>query len=457
MSPWPLLLAIAFLLANGFFVGAEFALTAARRTKLMQLEAGGSRRAKSAMKSIRELSLMLAGAQLGITMMSFGLGYLAEPAVAVLIERALVGIVSLPDTILHTISFVTALSIVVFLHMVVGEMAPKNIAIAEPERSALAVALPFRAFVNLLRPFLYLMNAAANATLRLLKVDPVEELDPSHSASEIGAMIAESARQGLLETFEHKLLTGAIVFGELDAAAVMVPRTELKVIPSTATPAEIEHLVLETGHSRFPVFGESLDQILGFFHSKDLLKIPPEGRTKPLPPRYFRQMLIVPESRKLHPLLLDMRRQHLHFALVIDEHGGAAGVVTIEDLIEELVGEIRDEHDEVESLVKRLGEGRYLAPGSLRVHEAADAMGLELPDGDYETIAGFLMDKLQRIPRVADEVTHDGWVIQVRSMHRRRVVQLLIEGSPRPTSTRAQRAQAASSRSQEPDSGSIAR
>ena len=445
MSPWPLLLAIAFLLANGFFVGAEFALTAARRTKLIQLEAAGSRRAKSAMKSIRELSLMLAGAQLGITMMSFGLGYLAEPAVAVLIERALEGLVGLPDTILHTVSFVIALSIVVFLHTVVGEMAPKNIAIAEPERSALAVALPFRAFVNLFRPFLYLMNAAANATLRLLNIDPVEELNPSHSASEIGAMIAESARQGMLETFEHKLLTGAIVFGELDAAAVMVPRTELTVIPSTATPAEIELLVLETGHSRFPVFGENLDQILGFFHSKDLLKIPLEGRTKPLPPRYFRQMLIVPESRKLHPLLFDMRRQHLHFALVIDEHGGAAGVVTIEDLIEELVGEIRDEHDDVESQVEGIGEGRFLAPGSLRVHEAAEAIGLELPEGDYETIAGFLMDRLQRIPMPRDEVVHDGWTIRVRSMQRRRVVQVLIEGRSVPADRAGQHSKTGSS------------
>ena len=274
------------------------------------------------------------------------------------------------------------------------------------------------------------MNATANAILRLLRVEPVAELNPSHSAQEIGAVIAESAREGMLEAFEHRLLTGAITFSDLDAAAVMVPRTELVAIPSTMTPEEAELLVLETGHSRFPVFGEDLDQILGFFHSKDLLKIPLEGRTRPLPPRYFRQMLIVPESRKLHPLLLDMRRQHLHFALVIDEHGGVSGVVTIEDLVEELVGEIRDEHDEVESLVKRLGEGRYLAPGSLRVHEAADAMGLELPDGDYETIAGFLMDKLQRIPRIADEVTHEGWVIQVRSMHRRRGRAALDRGEP---------------------------
>lgn len=432
MSPWPLLITFLLLILNGFFVGAEFALTAARRTKLAQLEASGSRRATAAMKSIRELSLMLAGAQLGITMMSLGLGYLSEPAVASLIERALVGIAELPETLLHSISFVVALGIVVFLHMVVGEMAPKNIAIAEPERSALAIALPFRAFVNVFRPFIYLMNAAANGTLRLLRVEPVEELNPSHTAQEIGAMIAESAREGLLEGFEHKLLTGAIGFSELDAAAVMVPRTELIAIPWNATPEEIERTVLDTGHSRFPVYRENLDQVLGFFHSKDLLKIPPGRRDRPLPPQFVRQMLIVPESRKLHPLLFDMRRQRRHFAMVIDEHGGTAGLVTIEDLVEELVGEIRDEHDNAESEVEKVAEGRFLAPGSLRVHEAADSIGLELPEGDYETIAGFLMDRLQRIPKSRDEVVHDGWTIRVTSTHRRRVVQVQIEGSSDP-------------------------
>ncbi|MGH2752226.1 MAG: hemolysin family protein [Actinomycetota bacterium] len=433
------------LMANGFFVGAEFALTAARRTKLAQLEATGNTRAKVAMKSIRELSLMLAGAQLGITMMSLGLGYLAEPAVASVIERGLAGLVTIPDTILHTISFAVALTIVVFLHMVVGEMAPKNIAIAEPERSALAIAVPFRLFVIVFRPFIYLMNATANATLRLMRVEPVDELNPSHTAQELGAMIAESAREGMLASFEHKLLTGAIGFGELDAAAVMVPRTELTVIASSATPQEIERIVLETGHSRFPVYGESVDQILGFFHSKDLLKIPPEGRSRPLPPRFVRQMLIVPESRKLHPLLFDMRRQRRHFALVIDEHGGTAGVVTIEDLIEELVGEIRDEHDDAEFEVERLGEKSYLAPGSLRVHEVADAIGLELPPGDYETIAGFLMDRLQRIPQRRDEIVYNGWTIKVRSMQLRRVVQVLIEGGPSGDGRRMPRTEAGSS------------
>ncbi|MGH2700696.1 MAG: hemolysin family protein [Actinomycetota bacterium] len=427
-SLWLLLVAVALLVANGFFVGAEFALTASRRSKLEQLGKGGSRSARVALASVRELSLMLAGAQLGITMASLGLGFVAEPAIAHLIEGGLENLVELPAGVLHTISFVIALTIVVFFHMVIGEMAPKNVAIAEPEKSALVIALPFRLFVNLFRPFIHLLNMTANGLLRLMGVEPVDELHSTHSAQEIGSMIAQSAREGMLDRFEHKLLSGAIVFSDLDAASVMVPRTELTALPISATPADIERLVLETGHSRFPVFGDSLDHMLGFFHSKDLLKIPSDSLERPLPSRFVRQMLIVPESKKLHPLLFEMRRERRHFALVIDEHGGTAGVVTIEDLIEELVGEIRDEHDEAEFGIERLGDNRFLAPGSLRIHEAAELLGMNLPAGDYETVAGWIMDRLQRIPRRRDEVKHKGWSVRVRTMHRRRVVQVLIEG-----------------------------
>ncbi|MGH2735164.1 MAG: hemolysin family protein [Actinomycetota bacterium] len=210
----------------------------------------------------------------------------------------------------------------------------------------------------------------------------------------------------------------------------MVPRTEMKAVPMTATPADVERLVLETGHSRFPVCGEGLDNVVGFFHSKDLLKVPPDEFERPLPGRFIRQMLVVPESRKLHPLLFDMRRQRKQFALVIDEHGGTAGIVTIEDLIEELVGEIRDEYDDSELGIERLGDGRFLVPGTLRLHEAAERIGVELPEGEYETVAGFLMDRLQRIPKRRDAVKYQRWTLIVRTLHRRRVVQVLIEGPP---------------------------
>jgi CBS domain containing-hemolysin-like protein len=426
---------ILLLLANGFFVGAEFALIAARRTRIEQLADEGSAPAITALKSIREVSFMLAGAQLGVTMASLGLGFVAEPAVAHGIEAGLGNVVALPIGVLHTLSFVIALTILVFFHMVIGEMAPKNIAIAEPEKTALFLAMPMRAYVNVFRPFIHLLNLLANASVRLLGIEPKDEMLDVHSSREIASMINRSAEEGMLEDFKERLLSGAIELGDRDAGSAMVPRTEMTAIPDSVAPRDIERLVVETGHSRFPVYHDDLDDVVGFFHAKDLLKVPDDRRDLALNRDLIRTVLIVPESRKLRPLLLDMRREHTHFALVIDEHGGTAGIVTLEDLLEELVGEIRDEYDVSELGVERLGDARYLAPGSLRIDEAADHLGVELPEGEYETIAGFLMDRLGRIPKRRDSVDHDGWRLRVRTMYRRRVVQVLIERSaPKPGS-----------------------
>ena len=427
-----LLIALGLLIANGFFVGAEFALIAARRSKLEQMEAEGRTRAKVALRSVREVSLMLAGAQLGITMASLGLGAIAEPAVAHGIEAGLEGIVEIPSGLLHTISFVLGLSIVVFLHMVIGEMAPKNIAIAKPEETALWLAIPFRAFCAVLRPFIWLLNALANAIVRLLGAQPRDEVSQVHTTGEIGLMIEESARGGLIDAFEKKLLAGAIGFSERDAASVMVPRTELVARPTTVTPNELETLVVETGHSRVPLYRDDLDNVVGFFHAKDLLQIADDGWDRPLAPALIRRMLVVPESLKLHPLLLEMRRRRQHVALVIEEHGGTAGMVTLEDLLEELVGDIRDEYDASERGVIQLGPHRFVVPGTLRIDEAERITGLDLPEGEYETIAGFLMDELGRIPKRRDVVEHDGWIVRVLAMRRRRVEQVLVERVDRP-------------------------
>jgi CBS domain containing-hemolysin-like protein len=321
--------------------------------------------------------------------------------------------------------------IIVFLHMVVGEMAPKNIAIAEPERTALWVALPLRLYANLFRPVIWALNQLANAGCRLVGVEPIDEVVAAHSADEINSMIAASARAGMLQEFKQRLLTGAIELGDRDAGSAMVPRTELKAIPRTATPAEIEALVVESGHTRIPVYGEDLDGIIGFVNAKDLLKIAPEQRDNPLPSELIRQMLVVPESRKLRSLLVDMRRARRHVALVVDEHGGTAGIVSLEDVLEEMVGEIRDEHDVGEMGVEQLGPKRWLVPGGLRIDEAAAGLGVELPEGEYETIAGFLMDQLGRIPKRRDSVVCNGWRLLVRSMRRRRVEQVLIEPAGR--------------------------
>jgi CBS domain containing-hemolysin-like protein len=423
---WYLTAALLLLVANGFFVGAEFALTAARRSRLEELAAQGDGASRTALLCIKELSFSLAGAQLGITIASLLLGFIAEPAVAVLFEDAL-GPLELSETVLHSISFALALIVVVFLHMVVGEMAPKNMVIARPDESARLLAPPFRLFVNILRPFIRALNSISNLTLRLFGVEPQDELAESHSAEDISALITESAREGLLGQVEHRLLSGAIGFGDKDAADVMVPRTEVDAVAADSTPADVERVVLESGHSRLPVFASDIDHVLGFIHAKDLLRVVDSERDKALDRNLIRPMLVVPESRRLHALLFDMRRERRHFAVVIDEHGGTSGIVTIEDLLEELVGEIQDESDAAELGIEYLSDRRFLVPGSLRIDEVADYVGVELPEGDYETVAGFVIDRLGRIPRRRDSVRHDGWRLRVRSMHRRRVVQVLIE------------------------------
>lgn len=339
-----LALALALLGANAFFVAVEFALMASRRTRLSQLAASGDIRAQAAERSIRELSFMLSAAQLGITIASLGLGAVGEPAVAALLEGPL-GWMGVPASVTHTLAFVIALFVVVFLHMVVGEMVPKNIAIARPEQSALWLVLPMRAFTVVFRPFILALNHMANGGLRLLRVEPRDELVAAHTAAEIAGMLAKSRQEGLLEEVEHQLMTGALDFAERQVGSVMVPRSEIVAVSAGARAEEVERVVVESGHSRLVVFGRDLDDVVGFVHAKDLLDLAPAARRRPLPATSFRRMLVVPESRTLPQLLLAMRRAHLHFALVVGDDGVTAGLVTIEDVLEELVGDIRDEHD----------------------------------------------------------------------------------------------------------------
>lgn len=426
MTGWYLLIAGLLLLANGFFVGAEFALTAARRAKIERLAAQGSRQARAARASMEQLSFTLSGAQLGITMASLGLGYVAEPALARLFEAGLGRVV--PANLSHTTALVIALTIVVFLHMVVGEMVPKNIAIARPEESALWVAGPFRVYGAVFRPIIWALNAMANGILRLLRVEPRDRLALAHSADDIAAMVATIRRAGVIEEHEHRLLWSALHLSERDAAEVMVPRPEMVVVSATSTPSEVERSVVSTGHSRFPVYGEGIDEVKGFLHAKDLLGVPAEGFQRPISPDLIRPMLVVPESGKLDRLLLEMRGKGNHMALVIDEHGGTAGLVTLEDIVEELVGEIQDEYDlREENGLREVGDGKFVSPGALRLDQLTEAVDLRLPEGEYDTLGGFIMEALGRIPRAGDRVEHEGWTLRVLRMKRFRVAEVEIQ------------------------------
>jgi CBS domain containing-hemolysin-like protein len=377
---------------------------------------------------MKHLSLTLAGAQIGITIATLLLGFVAEPSVASLLE-VLLGWLPISDNLLHTIALVVALLIVVFLHMVIGEMAPKNIAIAAPERLALVLALPFQLFMTVFRPLVFVLNGIANLVLRLFGVEPRDELETTQTADDLAQVIAAGRQEGVIEEFAHKLLSGAIVFSERDASEVMVPRPDIVALPVTATPAEIERVVTEEGFSRIPVFGEDVDDIVGFVHAKDLLSIPDDAYNEPIPPEIIRPLLVVPESAPVRPLLADMQRNGRHLALIIDEHGGTAGLLTLEDIAEELVGEIRDEYDENESEVRQIGDARwYYVPGSARPDQLKTIVGIDLPEGEYETIGGFLMDRLGRVPRRGDRIQFGDWIIRVRRMDGRRIEEVELLG-----------------------------
>jgi CBS domain containing-hemolysin-like protein len=339
-----LLLSVLMLVANGVFVAAEFSFIAAGKARMERLADDGDARARVALVSMKEISFLLSACQLGITVASLVLGYLAEPALAHLLEGPLHDL-GLPESTSHTVAFVVALAIVVFLHMVVGEMVPKNIAIAEPERTSLFLARPMAAFTTAFRPVVRALNAMANAGLRLLRVEPVDELSLARTGEEIATMLAASRREGLLEEVEHRLMTGALRFPLREVGSVMVPKEGVVAVAAGATAEQVERVAVDSGHSRIVLYGRDLDEVLGFVHAKDLLGVADEHRRRPLRPGLVRRMLVVPAGGTLHALLLAMRRARVHMALVTDAEGRTAGVVSLEDVLEALVGDIRDEHD----------------------------------------------------------------------------------------------------------------
>lgn len=436
MSGWvALAVSLLLLAANACFVAAEFALLAVRRSRVDQLAAEGDRRALAAQAGLKELSLTLAGAQLGITLASFGIGAVAEPAVGHAIE-ALLGR-ALPEEAATVVGFLVALSLVVFLHMVVGEMAPKSWAIADPERSALLLARPFRAFVRLLRWAIALLNALANALVRAVGVTPVSDVAVAHSPDELLLILRESARAGGLTSGEQALLQRSLELSGLDAEQVMVPRRDVVSIPDSADAEEIAAVAARTGRSRLLVRGRDLDEVVGVLHVKDLLLLDDRRATTVTAGDLARPALFIPESRSIEDLLLDMRDQGQHLAVVVDEYGSTAGLVALEDVLEELIGDFDDETDRITRRLQRRPDGRVVVAGQTRPHELAEETGIVLPDGPYQTVAGFVMHTLGAMPRPGSAVVWKGLELTVTGMDGYRVTDVTIRpvtaGSAGPT------------------------
>jgi CBS domain containing-hemolysin-like protein len=336
-TPLAIALSVVFLVANGFFVAAEFALLAARRSRIEQLASAGSRGALAAHNALRELSLMLAGAQLGITIASLGLGAIAEPAFAHVLED-LFEAIGLPEGLAHPAAFVLALSFVVFVHMVVGEMAPKSWAITHPERSAVLLARPFRAFTLLVRPFLHLLNGAANGFLRLFGVRAQEDHGVSHSAAELAVLLAESTQTGTIESDDAELLSRALGLSGLTAESAMVQRDEVDAVPASAGIDQIESVAAPRRRSRLVVFGNDLDDVRGVVHMRDVVALDLALRDDTTAEELAYSIVWVDADTPLEDVLLAMQRAHRHVAAVRRD-GRLIGIVTMADVLRHLIGQ----------------------------------------------------------------------------------------------------------------------
>jgi CBS domain containing-hemolysin-like protein len=335
----PLLLAVVLIAGNAFFVAVEFALLAARQTWLAG-QAQTSRRARAALRAARQLPLMISGCQFGITICSLGLGAVAEPALAHLLEPAFAA-VGLPAAVLHPVSFALALLVVSVLHMLLGEMVPKNVALAGPERAAMLLAPVLLGFIRLFRPVIVALTAAATAVLRLLKVPPADAGGAGYTAEQVARLVEEAREAGLLGTEELEHVLDALTFSERTARAVLLPTERLVTVPETITAAEVEERVAATGFSRFPVRRAADGRIIGYVHLVDVLHVPPRQRNQPLPAEMIRPLPPVGADTPLHEVLALLQRTGAHMAQVV-EGDRPLGVVALEDVLEELVGEVRD-------------------------------------------------------------------------------------------------------------------
>jgi CBS domain containing-hemolysin-like protein len=333
-------LGVLLLALNAFFVGAEFALISARRTQIEPRAAAGSRVARTTLRAMENVSLMMAGAQLGITVCSLALGAITKPAVKHLIEPVFAAL-GMPEAVLDVVAFVLAMGVVIVLHVVLGEMVPKNIALAGPERAALVLGPPLAFVVTVLKPFVVGLNLVANGVLRLMGVQPRGEVSSTFTREEVAGLVEESRREGLLDADEYDLLAGALDFHERTVSAVLLPVDELTTVTRGASVAEVEDRCAATGFSRFPV-RDGRGDLTGYLHVKDVLETDPERRQRPVEDKWVRPLATVRPGDALHDALKVMQARGAHMARVADDDGTVRGVVALEDVLEELVGEIRD-------------------------------------------------------------------------------------------------------------------
>lgn len=416
------------ILANGFFVAGEFAIVAVERSQVELRSRDGDRRARRILKSLRNLSFELSGAQLGITITSLVLGFIAEPAIAELLAPVLSTLPFLPEGSALALSLALALFIATTMQMVFGELVPKNLAIAQPYRSAVRFGIPMQIVNRLWRRLVLFLNGAADWTVRKLGIEPRAELAGVRSMEELELMIRSSGEEGRLDDYEIELLTRAITFTKKVAAEAMVPRVNVVALNRHQPISDLRRISANTGHSRFPVYGDDLDEIVGIVHVKDTVGVPVPERDRTPVEQIAKPGLRIPESSRLENLLVQLQTESQGMAVLIDEYGGTAGVVTIEDLLEEIFGEIEDEYDAAMSTDDG-SAGSNVLSGLLNRHDVEEELGFEWPEGHYETLGGLLVATLGRFPVPGEVIEVDRVTFQVITMDGYRVDQVRVLGA----------------------------
>ena len=422
------ILLVVFLIAmNGFFVAAEFCCVKMRPSRLETLIQEGNKRAVYAKKLTDELDEALSVTQLGITLASLGLGWVGEPFVAELI-KPLTHSLGLGETLEHTISFVVAFSLITAAHIILGELTPKSMAIASTEKILLSIALPMLIFWKIMYPFVIMLNVTANFVSKHLGLQATGEGEIAHNPEEIRLLMEESHKQGLVDDTEVDFVDNVFDFTELSVREIMVPRTDMVCLYTNKTYEENLRIMLEEEMTRYPICNEDKDHIIGFLHVKDLIswRLSEGKQLKPNLTKLARKVFVVPESMDVSVLLKMMQKNRSQLAIVVDEYGGTSGMVTIEDIVEELVGDIQDEFDEERSEIEKRDENLYSIDGKMLLEDLADEFDIEIKDEDVDTVGGWLYDRIGGEPRVGQTASFEGNTFYVEEVDGVRITRILL-------------------------------
>lgn len=419
-----LLLVLFLVFCNAFFVVSEFSIVKIRRTKLEELAHSGNKRAKIALHINEHLNTYLSATQLGVTLASLGLGWLGEPAVARLLEDLFGGLFADNHVLLHSLSFGIAFTFITLLHVVLGELVPKSMAIQDTERYAMLVAVPLYSFDKVCRPIIWCFDHVSIWILKLMGIQQADETEDAHSEEEIKLIIDASQKGGVIDDTESEIIQNAICFSEIFAHEIMIPRQDMVCIYQNSSFNEVMELVKQNKHTRFPLCANDKDQILGMIHIRDLLECK-NTQHKDILNRICRKILFVPENKSISEILHEMMKKRIHLAIVVDEYGGTAGLLSMEDILEELVGEIRDEHDEVpEEPAKRVNDKVCEFDGVYLLEDACEFLEIPYTEHEESTIGGYIFNLLGREPKVGDIAEDDYCTYEVLRVDNMRITRV---------------------------------